>query len=56
MKNSNNNVQKEPQINLGTSYELWDWADKLKVSAERLKLAVNAVGNSVSQVRRYLKR
>ena len=47
---------KEKQIDIDKSYELWDWADKLKVSAAKLKQAVLTVGRSVSAVRKFLKK
>ena len=56
MKNLDNNYQKEGSIDIEKSYELWDWADKLKVSAESLKRAVLTVGKSVVAVRSFLKK
>jgi hypothetical protein len=42
------------RINTSEPYELRDWAKSLGVSEERLKTAVNEVGNSAEAVRRYL--
>jgi len=46
----------DEQIDIDKIYEIWDWADKFKVSAERLRSAVLAAGRSVSAVRSYLKK
>jgi hypothetical protein len=56
MENMNNRYKNENLINIDKAYELWDWADKLKVSAERLKQAVLTVGRSASAVRLFLKK
>ena len=50
------NSYQKSQIDIDNPHELWDWADKFKVSAERLKLAVLTVGRSVEQVRTFLKK
>lgn len=42
-------------IDIDNAYELWDWADKFKVSAERLRVAVQTVGRSSSAVKSFLK-
>jgi hypothetical protein len=42
------------RINTAEPYELRDWAKSLGVSEERLRTAVNEVGNSAEAVRRYL--
>ncbi|MGF1924642.1 MAG: DUF3606 domain-containing protein [Bacteroidia bacterium] len=41
-------------IDIDNAYELWDWADKLKVSAECLRVAVQTVGSSSSAVKFFL--
>ena len=56
MKNENSIQNHQTCINISKPYELWDWADKLKVSAESLKRAVLEVGNSLNEVRAYLKK
>jgi hypothetical protein len=42
------------RINTSEPYELRDWAKKFGVTEERIKTAVNEVGNSADAVRRYL--
>lgn len=42
------------RINTSEPYELRDWAKSLGVSEERVRTAVNEVGNSADAVRRYL--
>ena len=42
------------RINTSEAYELRDWAKKFGVTEERIKTAVNEVGNSADAVRRYL--
>ena len=56
MQNYNGRCEKEVLIDIENVYELWDWANKLKVSAERLKNAVLTVGKSASSVRSFLKK
>jgi len=55
--NNKNNIQNQVIcIDVAKPYELWDWADKLKVSAACLKQAVLKVGNSLSEIKAYLKK
>jgi hypothetical protein len=42
------------RINTSEPYELRDWAKKFGVTEERLRTAVNEVGNSADAVERYL--
>jgi hypothetical protein len=42
------------RINTSEAYELRDWAKKFGVTEERIKTAVNEVGNSADAVRRWL--
>ena len=56
MNNKNSNQNNATCIDVAKPYELWDWADKLKVSADRLKQAVLKVGNSLNEVKAYLKK
>lgn len=44
------------RISLSEDYEVRDWTKSLGVSEERLREAVEAVGNSADKVREYLKR
>jgi hypothetical protein len=44
------------RISLSEDYEVRDWTKSLGVSEERLREAVQAVGNSADAVREYLKR
>ena len=48
--------QDRTRINVNQDYELRDWSDKLGVTKERLKEAVQAVGDSADKVQEYLKR
>jgi hypothetical protein len=43
-------------INTSENYEVEYWSKKIGVSAEELKTAVKAVGNSVAAVEKYLKK
>jgi hypothetical protein len=47
--------QDRKRINVNQDYELRDWSDKLGVTPERLKEAVQAVGDSADKVQQYLK-
>jgi hypothetical protein len=47
--------QDRKRININQDYELQDWSDKFGVTKERLKEAVEAVGDSAKQVEKYLK-
>ena len=48
--------QDRARINVNQDYELRDWSDKFGVTKERLKEAVQAVGDSADKVQEYLKR
>ena len=43
------------RISLSEDYEVRDWAESFGVSEDRLREAVQAVGNSAEKVREYLK-
>jgi len=43
------------RINVKENYEVEYWTQKFNISRERLKEAVNAVGTSAEDVRKYLK-
>ena len=47
--------QDRARINVNQDYELRDWSDKFGVTQERLKEAVQAVGDSADKVQEYLK-
>jgi hypothetical protein len=47
--------QDRKRININQDYELQDWSDKFGVTKERLKEAVEAVGDSAKQDEKYLK-
>jgi len=42
------------RISLSEDYEIRDWSESLGVSEDRLREAVDAVGNSADAVRAYL--
>ncbi|WP_293783551.1 DUF3606 domain-containing protein [uncultured Pedobacter sp.] len=44
------------RINVNEGYELDYWSDKFGVSKDKLKAAVETVGNSASAVEDYLKK
>lgn len=46
--------QDRERINVHQEYELRDWAKSLKTTPERLKEAVQAVGDRADKVREYL--
>ncbi len=48
--------QDSSRINLNEIWELEFWMKKLKVTREKLKEAVKAVGTSVAAVRKYLQK
>ena len=48
-------MQDRTRINTGEDYELRYWSEKFGVSQDRLKAAVQKVGNSVSAVEKELK-
>lgn len=47
--------QDRDRINVHEDYELRDWSKSLGVTPERLKEAVQAVGDRTEKVREYLK-
>ena len=47
--------QDRERINVNQDYELRDWSKSLGVTPERLKEAVQAVGDRADKVREYLK-
>lgn len=46
--------QDRSRINMNEDYEVQYWKDKFKVSADRLREAVNAVGDRAEAVEEYL--
>lgn len=46
--------QDRERINVNQEYELRDWAKNLKTTPERVKEAVQAVGDRADRVREYL--
>jgi len=48
--------QDRKRINVNEDYELRDWSKSLNVTPERLKEAVQAVGDSAEKVREYPKK
>jgi hypothetical protein len=53
---SNSNGQDRQRINVHQDYELRDWSKSLNTTPERLKEAVQAVGDRAEKVREYLAR
>jgi hypothetical protein len=53
-KNQSHGQDRE-RINVNQEYELRDWAQSLNTTPERVKEAVQAVGDRVEKVREYLK-
>jgi hypothetical protein len=47
--------QDRKRINVHEDYELRDWAKSLNTSPERVKEAVQAVGDRADKVREYLR-
>jgi len=47
--------QDRQRINLHQDYEVRDWAKKFGVSADELRMAVDAVGSEAKKVEEYLK-
>lgn len=47
--------QDRSRINVNEDYEVQYWKDKFNVSADRLREAVNAVGDRAEAVEEYLK-
>lgn len=52
---SNAGGQDRTRINVNQDYELRDWARSLDTTPERIKEAVQAVGDRADKVREYLK-
>jgi len=52
---SQSGVQDRQRINVKQDYELRDWARSLNTTPERVKEAVQAVGDRAEKVRAYLK-
>ncbi len=52
---SNSGGQDRARINVNQDYELRDWAKSLNTTPERIKEAVQAVGDRAEKVREYLK-
>ena len=52
---SKNGGQDRQRINVNEDYELRDWSKSLNTTPERLKEAVQAVGDRAEKVREYLK-
>ena len=48
--------QDRERINVNQDYELRDWAKSLNTTPERVKEAVQAVGDRAEKVREYLSR
>ena len=53
---SNADGQDRQRINVNQDYELRDWSKSLHTTPERLKEAVQAVGDRADKVREYLGR
>lgn len=51
---SKSHGQDRERINVNQEYELRDWAKSLKTTPERVKEAVQAVGDRAAKVREYL--
>jgi hypothetical protein len=51
---SKSHGQDRQRINVNQEYELRDWARSLNTTPERLKEAVQAVGDRADKVREYL--
>jgi hypothetical protein len=49
------NGQDRARINVNEDYELRDWSKSLNTTPEKLKEAVQAVGDRAEKVREYLK-
>ena len=50
----NSGGQDRQRINVNQDYELRDWAKSLNTTPERVKEAVQAVGDRAEKVREYL--
>ena len=53
---SNSGGQDRKRINVHEDYELRDWSKSLNTTPEKLKEAVQAVGDQVEKVREFLGR
>lgn len=53
---SNSGGPDRTRISLSEDYEVRDWAMKLGVTADELRVAVQAVGDSAAAVEQYIKR
>lgn len=53
---TNRGPQDRSRIALGEDYEVRYWSEKFGVSAEELRAAVEAVGNSAEAVEKHLRR
>ena len=53
---SNSGGQDRERINVYQDYELRDWAKSMNTTPERIKEAVQAVGDRAEKVREYLGR
>jgi hypothetical protein len=51
---SKSHGQDRQRININEDYELRDWSKSLNTTPERLKEAVQAVGDRADKVREYL--
>jgi hypothetical protein len=52
---SQSHGQDRERINVHQDYELRDWAKSLQTTPERIKEAVQAVGDRAEKVREYLR-
>ena len=48
------NTQENKRLNIDEEYEIMDWTERYGVSADKIREAVKAVGDRVSDVVRYL--
>jgi hypothetical protein len=51
---SKRNTSDRDRINLNQDYEVRDWAEKLGISEDELRKAVQAVGDRAEAVRQHL--
>ena len=49
-----NATREQKRLNIEEEHELMDWTERYGVSADRIREAVKAVGDQVSDVVRYL--
>ena len=52
---SNSGAQDRERINVNQDYEVRDWAKSMKTTPERVKEAVQAVGDRAEKVRSWLR-